>query len=123
MRPRVPDPAPAPAPAAAPAPVTADFAAQYPTITLEALATQHPEMYEQFRREAMAAGAAAERTRQFEIGALGGPGLDALISECVADPDCSPADAAMRIRRLQIERAASNDGTAAAEFYRTYSGR
>lgn len=57
------------------------------------------------------AAAAAERARIAAIHALGKPGEEATIQACIDDPDCSPAEAALRLR--QAEPKATNSRLAA----------
>lgn len=47
------------------------------------------------------AAAAAERARIAAIRALGKPGEEAAIQACIDDPECSPADAALRLRQAE----------------------
>ena len=49
------------------------------------------------RAEGLAAGAGAERTRIAGITAIARPGFGKLVAECIADPSCTPGDAALRI--------------------------
>jgi hypothetical protein len=52
-------------------------------------------------RDRAHAGAAEERERVLAIQALGRPGEEAIVASCVADPDCTPAMAALKLRQAE----------------------
>lgn len=87
------------APAAA-APSTAPAAPATPTVETPA-ATEPAAQPNPAETEAVAQPDAAqlERERILAIEALGRPGEEDLISECIHDPKCTPADAALRLRQ------------------------
>ena len=74
-----------------------------PAITVESIAADHPQIAEHFRAE----GATKERERILSIQGLPAIGQEALITECVSDPECSPEVAALRILEATREAEAS----------------
>ena len=88
----------------APPVVTLDAEAPVPAAAVEltaaVVAERHPEFVAAWRRE----GATAERERIAAIQALTISGHEALIASCVADADCTPAAAALRVLQAQREQ-------------------
>lgn len=66
-------------------------------VTRDALQTGNPALFAALEREFMAAGAAAELTRQNGVRATAVPGHEKLVEEMVADGKTTPAEAALKV--------------------------
>ena len=78
-------------------------------LTPAIVAERHPDFVAAWRQE----GATAERERILAIQALSIPGHEALIASCVAEAECTPAAAALRVLQAQrAQRDAADEGRA-----------